>query len=160
MRLYLYDDQRISTGEHVDIEDVYAPVPAYATHVQPPSTSGDEVAHWNGKVWTVLPERPPAPVSLDATRITKLAFRNRFTATEKAMLEMAALDDPAAAMPDRMQAATIRAYLADVAAATFIDLSRPDTRAGVQTLEAAGLLAEGRATDILDSPVLPEERPL
>lgn len=61
MRLYLYDDQRISTGEHIDIEDVYAPVPANATHVQPPETVGDEVAHWNGKVWTVLPERPPAP---------------------------------------------------------------------------------------------------
>lgn len=61
MRIYLYDDQRVSTGEHVDIEDLYAPVPAYATHVQPPETVGDEVAHWNGKVWTVLPERPPAP---------------------------------------------------------------------------------------------------
>lgn len=61
IRLYLYDDQRISTGEHVDIEDLYAPVPANATHVQPPETVGDEVAHWNGKVWTVLPERPPAP---------------------------------------------------------------------------------------------------
>lgn len=63
MRIYLYDDQRISTGEHVDIEDLYAPVPANATHVQPPETVGDEVPHWNGKVWTVLPERPPAPES-------------------------------------------------------------------------------------------------
>lgn len=65
IRLYLYDGQRISTGEHVDIEDVYAPVPANATHVPPPETVGDEVAHWNGKAWTVLPERPPAPAQVD-----------------------------------------------------------------------------------------------
>lgn len=35
-----------------------------------------------------------------------------------------------------------------------------DTRAGVQVLEAAGMLAEGRALEILDAPVQPEERPL
>ena len=48
---------------------------------------------------------------------------------------------------------------ADLAAATFVDLLRPDTRAGVQMLEAAGLLAEGRALEILDAQILPEERP-
>lgn len=95
-----------------------------------------------------------------STRITRLAFRNRFTPAEKAALEMAALDDPTADMPARMQAATLRAYLADVAAATFIDLDRADTRAGVESLEAAGLLAEGRAAEILDTPVQPDERPL
>ena len=36
-----------------------------------------------------------------ATRITRLAFRSRFTAAEKVALEMAALDDPGAAMPLR-----------------------------------------------------------
>ena len=50
------------------------------------------------------------------------------------------------------------ATLADTAAATFIDLSRADTRAGVQMLETAGLLAAGRALEILDAPVTPEER--
>ena len=93
------------------------------------------------------------------SRITRLAFRSRFTQSEKIALEMAALDDPAAAMPARQQAAALRAYLADVAAATFIDLQRQDTRAGVQMLEAVGLLTEGRALDILDAPILPEERP-
>lgn len=94
------------------------------------------------------------------TRITKLAFRNRFTAAEKVMMEIASLDNPAAAMPARQQAAMLRVNLADTAAATFIDLSRPDTRAGVQILETAGLLATGRALAILDAPVTPEERPL
>ena len=91
--------------------------------------------------------------------ITKLAFRNRFTGAEKTAIEFACLDDPSAPMPQRMQSATLRANQADLAAAAFVDLSRPDTRTGVQMLETAGLLAEGRALEILDAQILPEERP-
>lgn len=93
-------------------------------------------------------------------RITCLAFRNRFTQPEKVMLELAALDDPTAPMAQRQQSAAIRVYLADVAASAFVDLARADTRAGVQSLEAAGLLAPGRALQILDAPVQAHERPL
>lgn len=92
-------------------------------------------------------------------RVTKLAFRNRFMPTEKVAIELAALDDPAALMPQRQQAAALRANQADLAAATFVDLQRPDTRAGVQMLEAAGLIAQGRALEILDAPIQPDERP-
>ena len=95
-----------------------------------------------------------------ATRVTRLAFRNRFTQSEKVALELAALDDPAATMAQRQQAAAIRVHLADVAVSTFIDLAAQDTRAGVQALEAGGLLTEGRALEILDAPVQPNERPL
>lgn len=91
------------------------------------------------------------------TRITQLAFRNRFTSAEKMALEMAALDDPTAPMAQRQQAAAIRVHLADVAASTFIDLAAQDTRAGVQALEAGGLLTEERALEILDTPVSPGE---
>ena len=94
------------------------------------------------------------------TRITRLAFRNRFTSAEKMALEMAALDDPTAPMAQRQQAAAIRVHLADVATSTFIDLAAQDTRAGVLALEAGGLLTEGRALEILDAPVQPHERPL
>ena len=92
------------------------------------------------------------------TRVTRLAFRNRFTQAEKVALELAALDDPTAPMAQRQQAAALRATLSDTAAATFIDLLRAETRAGVQMLEAAGLLAAGRALEILDAHVTPEER--
>lgn len=91
-------------------------------------------------------------------RVTRLAFRNRFTSAEKMALELAALDAPTAPMPQRQQAAAIRAYLADVASASFINLADPGTRAGVQALEAGGLLAAGRATVILNAPVTPSER--
>lgn len=94
------------------------------------------------------------------SRITRLAFRNRFTMAEKTTLELAALDNPSAAMPARQQAAMLRAYLADVAAATFIELTRPDIREGVELLETMGLLGSGRALEILDAPIQPIERPL
>ena len=101
-----------------------------------------------------------ALVLAPATRVTRLAFRNRFTQSEKVALELAALDDPAATMAQRQQAAAIRVHLADVAVSTFIDLAAQATRAGVQALEAGGLLTEGRALEILDAPVQPNERPL
>ena len=92
------------------------------------------------------------------TRITRLAFRNRFSQAEKVMLELAGLDDPAAPMPQRQQAAAIRVHLADVAASSWVDLGRADSRAGVQALETGGLLAAGRALAILDAPVETHER--
>jgi hypothetical protein len=93
------------------------------------------------------------------TRITRLAFRNRFTQAEKVALEIAALDDPAATPAQRQQAAAIRVYLSDVNAATFIDLSSDGTRDGVEALEAGGLIGVGRALEILDAPVQAHERP-
>ena len=94
-----------------------------------------------------------------ATRITRLAFRNRFTQAEKVALELAALDDPAAPTAQRQQAAAIRVYLSDMNAATFIDLGSDATRAGVQALESGGLIGVGRALEILDAPVEAHERP-
>lgn len=102
-------------------------------------------------------DTPPSP---QPRQVTKLAFRNRFTLTEKATIEIAALDDPTAAMPQRQQAAVLRATVKDQEAATFVDLDRPDTRAGVEMLEAAGILAAGRAAIILDTEITPMERPL
>lgn len=99
----------------------------------------------------VPPEQQPA-VYAGPWFITPLAFRNRFTQAEKITIEIAALDDPAAPMPQRQLAAMLRANQLDVTAARFIDLQRPDTRAGVQALETYGLIAAGRAALILDTP--------
>lgn len=90
--------------------------------------------------------------------LSKLGFRNRFTMAEKAALEIAALDNPAANMQARMVAATLRASLADQRDATYIDPLRPDTRAGVIQLETFGVIAAGRALEILDAPIQDEER--
>ena len=144
------------------------PIAGRSTDIAPDNlteatTPGEMRANFTGYAWMDLPYQAPAPAPPavpEPQRITRLAFRNRFTTAEKVALEIAALDNPAAAMPARAQAAALRANQADLAAATFVDLARADTRAGVQMLEAAGLLAEGRALEILDAEITPEERPL
>ena len=92
-------------------------------------------------------------------KITKLAFRNRFTTTEKVMLEMASLDNPQAAMASRQAAAALRVFLKDLDNATFVDISRADTIAGVNQLVTFGLLTADRATHILTDAIQPSEQP-
>lgn len=94
--------------------------------------------------------RPPLPEAPPPRRITRLAFLSRFTDAEAVAIDLASIG----ATP---QAAGMRRYMSKVNAATYIDLDRADTRAGVQALEAAGVLAAGRALQILDAPVQPEE---
>jgi hypothetical protein len=101
-------------------------------------------------------DEEPAPPK---RHITNLAFRQRFTRAEKTALELAVLDNPAATTEQRAQSAALRADLKDQEQASYIDLDRADTRAGVMMLEAAGLIASGRALEILDSPVQDVERP-
>ena len=78
---------------------------------------------------------------------------------EHVAIELASIHDPAQGMEYNVRAATLRKMLQLVNAATWIDLDRPDTRAMVQQLESMGMLAEGRALEILDGEILPIERP-
>lgn len=107
-------------------------------------------AQFPNKNYRQLPEvaPPPAPVE---TKITRLAFMNRFTDAEAIALDLASIGTT-------IEAASIRRYLSKVNAAEFIDLSRDDTRNGVMGLEAAGMIASGRAAAILDAPVAEIER--
>lgn len=103
---------------------------------------------FDGATWT-----PPEPVVVpEDRRITRLAFMNRFADPEAVAIDLAS-------QGATVQAAYMRRYQAKVQAATWIDLDDPDTRNGVIALEDAGLLADGRADEILNSPVRPGERP-
>ena len=106
---------------------------------------------WTGTKWVDVP--PPKT----SRRITPLAFRRRFTATERAAIEWAAVDRAEAGTMERMQAAQLRSNLKDQELASFIDLDDPDVAAGVQLLETVGLIADGRALQIKDTPPRPEE---
>lgn len=97
-----------------------------------------------------LADSGPAPAI--QTLITRLAFLSRFTDAEAIALDLASIGAT-------VQAATLRRYMSKVNAAAFIDLGREDTRAGVLALESMGILAAGRALEILDTPVLPQEVP-
>ena len=105
--------------------------------------------------YTLLPDDTPV---MPQRVLSKLGFRNRFTAAEKAAIEFAALDDPTASLPARMGAAAMRATLADQRDAEFIDPTSPDTRQGAMAMEAYGLLDPGRALEILDAPILDHEQ--
>lgn len=100
----------------------------------------------------IQPEpEPPSPVSYGRI-ITRLAFLNRFTDAEAVAIDLASIGAT-------VQAATLRRANAKINAAEEIQLDLPETRAGVLALEAAGLIAAGRAAQILDSPVQSHEVP-
>lgn len=119
--------------------------------VDPPA-AGAEVVGEASPEWA-LPDTDPAPEPGDGDRrITKLAFMTRFTDAEAITIDLAS-------QGATVEAATMRRYQAKVNAAEWIDLDREDTRTGVQALEAVGLIGPGRALEILDAPIAPDERP-
>lgn len=93
----------------------------------------------------------PDSVHLPERAITRLAFLDRFADEEAIAIDLASIGAT-------VDAAAMRRYMSKVNAATFIDLDRADTRAGLQALEAGGLLGTGRALEILDAPVQDVER--
>ncbi len=78
-------------------------------------------------------------------RLSKLAYMNRFTDVELANIFAAAKGS----LSVEVWLAKFSATTPD-ADGTAIDLDDPRTVAGLQALEAAGLLASGRATQILE----------
>ena len=103
--------------------------------------------------WRLAEVQPePETTEVIGTQITRLAFLSRFTDEEAVALDLASIG---ATVP----AASLRRYMAKVNAASFIDLSREDTRAGVLALEPMGILGDGRALEILDAPIQDHEVP-
>ncbi len=95
-------------------------------------------SYWNGT---------PTPLM---TKITQLAFLNRFTDDE-------AIDIDLASVGNTRGAALLRRYLQKVAAATFIDLSRTDLAEDLNKLVEYSLLSAERVNTILTSPILTDE---
>ena len=101
-------------------------------------------------------ELEPAPLP---RRLAPLAFRRRFTATERAAIEWAAVDKPEQSEQERMGSAALRSSLKDQDQASYIDLDDLDTITGTHAIEQLGLIDAGRADEILTAPVEPGERP-
>lgn len=98
--------------------------------------------------------------STQSSKITVLGFRNRFTLNEKIAIEYASVDKATDTLEQRFQSAALRALMADLMTATFVDLSRQDTITGVNLLETYGIIGAGRANIILTSPITAIEIPL
>lgn len=88
--------------------------------------------HWTGSAWEAV-----APLPVPPAPLTQLEFLRRFTATER--ITIRASTDP-----------IIVDFMHLVNLAQDIRLDDPDTIMGVGYLEQQGLIAEGRAEDILN----------
>lgn len=77
----------------------------------------------------------------------------------KDALRLAGTDDPTRPMAEREQAAMLADWQDILNSVQFVDLDFSETVAALQLMEQAGLLAEGRGTEILGAEILPEERP-
>lgn len=84
------------------------------------------------------------PVSM---KVTRLAFKQRFTTAERLAIRAAAATNP-----------LVFDFQDLVDSATYIDLARQDTKEAVNALEQLGLIGAGRAIEILSPPVNEEER--
>jgi hypothetical protein len=80
-------------------------------------------------------------------RITGLAFKNRMTADERKAIRRAAATDE-----------DVQDFVDLANSATHIDLSLQQTIDSVNALEQFGLIAEGRAAEILSPPVADDEK--
>lgn len=132
-------------------------IPDRVTDAAPPAHGprivGDPYPNWTGTAWVLLPyAEPVAPTPepvVEDKRITRLAFRNRFTFSERIAIEQAAGTD-----------VQVRVLQKDMEAATWVDLSRQDTLQGLQLLASKGLITLARASEILNNPIQDLERPL
>jgi hypothetical protein len=77
---------------------------------------------------------------------------------ELAAIDLAGIDNPQATTEQRMQSATLRVFQTKVTEATFIDLDLEELQQGVGYLEALGLLAIGRAAEIINNAIEPGEQ--
>ena len=71
--------------------------------------------------------------------ISVLDFRNRFTQSEKIAIYTAA-----------KQVVAIQVWIDDLASAKDVNVTHDPTIAGINALESAGLIAKGRAAEILN----------
>lgn len=83
-------------------------------------------------------QQPPANSQPAQRLVTKLAFMERFTDEELAAIYAAAKTD-----------VRVEVWMDKMKLASEIDLADPRTRAGVEALEALGLIGQGRAAEVL-----------
>ncbi len=132
--------QEIQTGQLVRICDL----------------AGNTVTDLEGAAWIIdenpplplwaLPDVPAAAPPPESKRVTKLAYMDRFTDEELGLIYTTAKTNVAIEIwLARFNATTPEAD------GTAIDLLDPRTAGGLYAMESAGLLAPGRASEIINA---------
>jgi hypothetical protein len=132
--------QEIQTGQLIRICDL----------------AGNTVTDLEGAAWIIdanpplplwaLPDVAPVAPPPETKRITKLAYMDRFTDTELALIYTAAKTNIAV----EIWLARFNATTPELDG-TAIDLLDPRTTGGLYAMESAGLLAPGRASEIINA---------
>jgi hypothetical protein len=115
--------------------------------------AGDAGPGWG---WDGVQFTAPPPRNL-GTKLSKLAFRNRFTLEEREDMELAAVNPASGTAAARRKAARQRVIRDDILAADRIDLASPRITGAVQKLVEDGIITQARATEILTTPVTESE---
>jgi hypothetical protein len=140
----------------------------HSTPLAPYQNYGDEILTPDADRSVVILTRPV--IIWDAAQIlaykqsitrhiSKQALRARFTQAEKIAFEMAQIDDPNATRDVRVAAASVRVLEKDMNAGAFVDLNGPNTQALIRGLQALGVIAAGRADEIIWDDIAPDEVP-
>lgn len=140
----------VSASNAAEISSRYHPVIAEQFIQVPADTVQGSVK--NGSTWT-HPEPVPEPATPEPalrTRLTRPEFKLQFTSAERIAIRQAREydgDDAAASL----RAAIIDDFfdIINDPALSYVDLELPATIEGVNYLESEGLIATGRATEIL-----------
>lgn len=137
MDILMISDGKVITVTSVNsIEELQPYYPEYLLIER----TGEEWEGWSYDGTTFTP--PVGTVRVNPTKITRLAFLNRFTDAEAISIDLAS-------QGSTVPAATLRRAMQKINASNFIDLLDPDTIKGTNDLEAFGLLEVGRASIIL-----------
>lgn len=150
---YAYDSQAIYTNPVTF--DPYGPIPPNSTPIAPPTLTGTEVAQLQSDGWVILPVRPPAPPEPTPAPpppviLNKVDFLRLFYQQERIDIRAAGMVNP-----------IIADYQYMLDAAVTVNLQDPDILTGVPLLEQAGLIAPGRAAQILaNEPPVPNGDPV
>ena len=122
----------------------YDPLPEFAPNIV--MVLVDDVTPEPKSGWgydgAVFIEPEPAPAPDYGKNISRLAFKLRFTADERKNIRAAAETN-----------ADLFDFMDLLAESTYINLTRPETIAGISQIELAGLIATGRGDEILNTPV-------